>query len=281
MSTVRDLLRVVPESGRVDLTAYDSAATDRAPGGKGKTTKAMLARGPELAEWQERLFAAATGGDDRRILLVLQGMDTSGKGGVIEHVVGQVGPAGCRITSFKKPTPEELAHDFLWRIRKGLPGPGYIGVFDRSHYEDVLVVKVHGAIDADECERRYDVINQFEAELVEAGTTLIKCYLNVSFDEQRERLLARLDEPTKRWKFNEGDIDERQLWPAYQEAYAAALAATSTDHAPWYAVPSDHKWYRNWAIGELLMETLRELDPQYPSVELDIARLKARLAPPH
>ncbi len=280
-STVRDLLRVQPVDGAVALVGYNPAATRGAPGGKKKSARKMVKRGAKLADLQERLFAEATAGGSRRVLVVLQGMDTSGKGGVIDHVMGLVGPAGCRITSFKKPTPEELAHHFLWRIRRGLPAPGWIGVFDRSHYEDVLVVKVHGLIDDAECARRYEEINRFERELVEGGTTIIKCFLNVSFDMQRERLLKRLDRADKHWKFNEADIDERARWPAYQEAYAAALAHTSTDYAPWYAVPSDHKWYRNWAVGELLRETLTELDPQYPQVDLDIPRLTARLQPPH
>ncbi|MGI8879557.1 MAG: PPK2 family polyphosphate kinase [Jatrophihabitans sp.] len=279
-SQMRDLLRVRPVDGVVALVGYNPAATPGAPGGKKKAARMMVKRGAQLAELQERLYAEATVGGVRRVLVVLQGMDTSGKGGVIDHVMGLVGPAGCHITSFKKPTPEELAHHFLWRIRKGLPGPGSIGVFDRSHYEDVLVVRVHDVIDDAECAHRYDEINRFERELVEGGTTILKCFLNVSYDMQRERLLERLDQPDKNWKFNEGDINERAFWPAYQDAYSAALAHTSTDIAPWYAIPSDHKWYRNWAIGELLRENLEDLDPQYPQVDLDIDRLKDRLQPP-
>ncbi|HEY9289672.1 MAG TPA: PPK2 family polyphosphate kinase, partial [Microlunatus sp.] len=217
----------------------------------------------------------------RSVLLVLQGMDTAGKGGVIDHVVGLVGPSSAHIRAFKKPSPEELSHDFLWRIRKALPGPGMIGVFDRSHYEDVLVPVVHDQIDDAERAERYKLINDFEAGLDENGTTVIKCFLHLSYDRQRERLLARLDDPTKHWKFNEADITERRLWPDYQRAYADALAATSTENAPWYAVPSDHKWYRNWAVATILLSTLRDLDPQYPSTDLDLPRLRARLAPPN
>jgi PPK2 family polyphosphate:nucleotide phosphotransferase len=281
-ATVRDLLRVPASAGgAVDLADYPAADTPGAPGGKKKSTGAAAEHAAAIAELQERLYAQGTVGDQRRVLLVLQGMDTAGKGGTVDHVVGAVGPEGCRVTAFKKPTPEELAHHFLWRIRKALPGPGIVGVFDRSHYEDVLAVKVHGLIDDAECARRYEEINAFERELVAGGTTLIKCWLNISYDEQRERLLARLDDPDKHWKFNEGDIDEREKWPAYQSAYASALGHTSTDVVPWYAVPSDHKWYRNWAVGALLLEALREIDPRYPDKQLDVARLTARLRPPH
>ena len=280
--SIRDALRVPPSSdGTVDLGLYRSDATPLAPGKKTKTTERAAIEGAEIGALQDRLYAQGTTGDPRRILLVLQGMDTAGKGGTVAHVVSAVGPEGCHIVAFKRPTPEELAHHFLWRIRKALPGPGIVGVFDRSHYEDVLVVRVHGTIDDEECERRYDEINAFERELVESGTTLIKCWLNISYDEQRERLLARLDEPAKHWKFKEGDIDERQKWSRYQEAYAAALAHTSTELAPWYAVPGDHKWYRNWAVAGLVLDTLRGMDLTYPDPGLDVPRLKERLRPPN
>jgi PPK2 family polyphosphate:nucleotide phosphotransferase len=280
--SIRDALRVPPSpDGTIDLDGYPSDATPLAPGKKGKTLERAAAEGTEIGELQDRLYAQGTTGDPRRILLVLQGMDTAGKGGTVAHVVSAVGPEGCRIAAFKRPTPEELSHHFLWRIRKQLPGPGIVGVFDRSHYEDVLVVKVHGTIDDAECARRYDEINAFERELVDSGTTLIKCWLNISYDEQRERLLARLDEPDKHWKFNEADIDERQKWGQYQEAYAAAIAHTSTEQAPWYAVPGDRKWYRNWAVAGLLLETLRGMDLTYPDPGLDVPRLKERLRPPN
>ena len=280
--SVRHALLVPPTTdGTIDLGRYSSDATPLAPGKKRKTLERAAVEGAEIGELQDRLYAQGTTGDRRRILLVLQGMDTAGKGGTVAHVVSAVGPEGCRIAAFKRPTPEELAHHFLWRIRKALPGPGIVGVFDRSHYEDVLVVKVHGTIDDAECARRYDEINAFERELVESGTTLVKCWLNISYEEQRERLLARLDEPNKHWKFNEGDIDERQKWAQYQHAYAAALAHTSTQQAPWYAVPADHKWYRNWAVAGLLLETLRAMDLTYPDPGLEVLRLKARLRPPN
>ncbi|MCW2530054.1 MAG: polyphosphate kinase 2 family protein [Pseudonocardiales bacterium] len=282
--SVRDLLRVRP--GLSDPTAYPTDEVFGAPGSKAKTLAALTGvTGPAIAELQEKFFAASTvptePGSERRILLVLQGMDTSGKGGVIDHVVGQLGPSGTSVASFKKPTPEELAHHFLWRIRRKLPAAGQVGVFDRSHYEDVLVVKVHAVIDDDECARRYDEINQFEAGLVATGTTVIKCFLNISYDEQRSRLLARLDDPTKHWKFREGDIDERGFWPDYMAAYSEVLSKTSTDVAPWYVIPSDRKWYRNWVISELLRETLAEIDPKYPATDLDVRRLQRRLKPPN
>lgn len=274
-------LRVDPVDRVVDLADYSPRKPPVGPDSKKDARAALDSLGSELMGLQERLYAGGAAGDPRNVLLVLQGMDTSGKGGVIEHVVGLVGPEGTHIRAFKKPTEEERTHDFLWRIRRELPGPGMIGVFDRSHYEDVLVTVVHDQIDDAERNRRYQLINKFEAELAAAGTTVIKCFLNISYDEQRERLLARLDDQTKNWKFNVGDIAERRLWPEYQQAYARALAATSTEIAPWYAIPSDHKWYRNWAVGGLLRDALRDLDPSYPDTDLDIPQLKRRLAPPN
>ncbi len=279
-SSIRDALRVRP--GVVNLAGYDPDSTPLAPGGKAKTlAKLQRDSGPAIASLQERLYAEGADGSRRRILLVLQGMDTSGKGGVISHVVGQLGPEGCSIASFKRPTPEELAHHFLWRIRKKLPPAGIVGVFDRSHYEDVLVVAVHHTIDDAERFRRYDEINAFEAGLVADGTTIVKCFLNISYQTQRERLLERLDDPHKHWKFHETDIDERAKWPEYQAYYSDALEHTSTEAAPWYVIPSDRKWYRNWAISALLREVLEDLDPKYPETSLDVPALKARLQPPY
>jgi PPK2 family polyphosphate:nucleotide phosphotransferase len=269
---------LVLRPGPVSLDGYDPSAKPADRSGKpkqaGKQAEAITSR-------QERLYAESTAGGTRRVLIVLQGMDTAGKGGVTKHVVGICSPIGVQYSGFKKPTKEELSHDFLWRIRKRLPPPGVIGVFDRSHYEDVLVVRVHGLVPEDEWRGRYQIINDFEEELVAGGTTMLKCFLHISYDMQRERLLARLDEPDKHWKFNPGDIDERALWGDYQAAYAEMLEKCSTPHAPWYVVPSDDKAYRNWAVGELLRRTLRDLDPQYPTPPLDISDLRARLAAPH
>ncbi len=208
---------------------------------------------------------------------MLQGMDTSGKGGVLRHTVGLVDPQGVRIASFKKPTPEELEHDFLWRIRRALPEPGYLGVFDRSHYEDVLIARVEGLAEPDVIEKRYDEINEFERELTEDGTVVIKCLLHISPEEQRERLLARLDDPTKYWKYNPGDLDARARWPEYRTAYEIAVERTNTEHAPWYVVPSDKKWYRNLAVGQLLMDALRGMDLSWPAANFDVEAERARL----
>ena len=269
MATVRDLLRY---DGR-PLAARDAAAT---PGVTGKA--AALARtealADRLASLQERLYAEGT----RSLLVVLQGMDTSGKGNTIEHVIGAMNPQGCRVTAFKQPTEEELAHHFLWRIERALPEPREIGIFDRSHYEDVLVVRVHALAP---WEGRHEEIVEWERRVTESGTTIVKCLLHLSYDEQRERLLARLDDPAKRWKFRERDIDERARWKDYEQAYDDALRLCSTEVAPWYVVPSDRKWYRRWAVAQLLAETLGEMDPRYPDPSLDVERLKARLAPPN
>ena len=273
-ASLRDALRV--PSGPVSVAGFDTGARPLAP--KQKVLERDLAK---MANLQERLWAESTAGGQRRVLLVLQGMDTAGKGGVATHAVGVFGPIGVQYTAFKKPTKDELSHDFLWRIRRELPGPGIIGVFDRSHYEDVLAVRVHNLVPQEQWEARYDEINAFERELVDGGTTVLKVFLNVSYDTQRDRLLRRLAHPDKHWKFNAGDIDERARWDEYRVAYDAVLERCSTEYAPWYVVPADHKTYRNWAVAELLRETLAELDPQYPRPDLDLPSLRARLAPPH
>ena len=263
MTDVRSLLRFAG-----DLSGVDTRST---PGVKSrKKAEAMFtADTQELAGLQERLSAEST----RAVVLVLQGMDTSGKDGTVKHVIGQVSPGGLRITSFKQPTPAERKHHFLWRVRRALPPQGDLGIFNRSQYEDVLIVRVHNLAP---WEGRYAEINRFEAK---AGVTWIKCMLHISKDEQRERLLARLEDSTKLWKFNVGDIAERALWGDYMAAYQDALANCNTDVAPWYVIPADRKWYRNWAIQQLLLQTLRELDPQYPArADLDIPALKKQLA---
>ena len=264
--------------GPVDLTAIE---TDAAPGFDGKKADgkaALAAMAPELSDLQERLWAERTAGSQRRVLLVLQGMDTSGKGGVLRHTIGLVDPQGVRITSFKAPTEEERAHDFLWRIEKGLPEPGFIGVFDRSHYEDVLIARVRGFADPTEVERRYGAINAFEARLVDEGVSVVKCMLHISAEEQKARLAERLANPEKHWKYNPGDLDERALWPAYREAYEVALERTNTDVAPWHVVPADKKWFRNLAVGQLVLDTLRGLHLQWPSADFDVAAEQRRLA---
>ncbi|MBA3232519.1 MAG: polyphosphate kinase 2 family protein [Propionibacteriales bacterium] len=274
--TLSDLLRV--PDGPVDLSAYDSHGKPGFDGDKADGKAALTELGDHASDLQERLYAEAKGGGLRRILVLLQGMDTSGKGGVIRHSVGLLDPQGIQLASFKAPTDSERQHAFLWRIKQRLPVAGMVGIFDRSQYEDVLIAKVRELVDTDEIERRYAAINSFEKRLADAGTAIIKCMLHISKDEQRERLLARLDDPTKHWKFNPGDIDERALWDDYQHAYELALERCTTEAAPWYVVPSDRKWYRNWAVTTLLVEHLERLDPQWPEAEFDVEEQKARLA---
>jgi len=272
---VSDLLRV--PSGPVDLSALDTRATPGFDGGKAAGRAALAALSPRLSDLQERLHAEGVSGGSRRLLLILQGMDTSGKGGVIRHVVGQVDPQGCAITSFKAPTREELAHDFLWRIRRRLPGPGKLGVFDRSHYEDVLIVRVHNLAPRSTWMRRYAAINRFEARLADDDIRVVKVFLHISKEEQRQRLLARLDDPTKLWKFNPHDVDERASWADYQEAYAAALERCNNDTAPWYRIPADRKWYRDWAVANLLVEHLEDMKLTWPKPDFDVEEQRARL----
>jgi PPK2 family polyphosphate:nucleotide phosphotransferase len=230
-------------------------------------------------ELQEMLYANSKTADDHRsVLLVLQGMDTAGKGGIVKHVVGAANPQGVRYHSFGVPTEEERKHHYLWRIRRALPPPGHIGVFDRSHYEDVLVVRVHNLVPPEVWGKRYDEINRFERKLVDSGTTLVKVAMFVSLEEQKKRLAERLERPDKYWKYNPGDVDERLQWPKYQEAYQAMLERTSTDYAPWHVVPCDRKWYSRLAILELLIEALEELDLSWPPPNFDVAAEKKRLA---
>jgi PPK2 family polyphosphate:nucleotide phosphotransferase len=265
-------------AGPVDLAAIPTATTPGFDGDKRAGKLALLGMGDELADLQERLFAEGIAtGSRRRVLLVLQGMDTSGKGGTLKHTVGLVDPQGVRITSFKRPTAEELAHDFLWRIRRAVPAPGYLGVFDRSHYEDVLVGRVEGLADPDEIEQRYDEINTFERELVDDGTVILKCMLHISRQTQKERLLARLDNPAKHWKYDPSDLSARAKWDDYQAAYVAMLERTSTEQAPWHVVPSDRKWFRNLAVGQLLLDALRGMALHWPAADFDVAAERAKL----
>jgi len=275
MVSIREQLRLPP--GAVDLRAIDSGATPGFDGGKSKGRQALEEMGGELAQLQEKLFAHGYTGGHGSILLVLQGMDTSGKGGVLKHTAGLFDPGGLRITSFKAPTKEELAHDFLWRVERQVPAHGEIAVFDRSHYEDVLVARVHELASAEEVERRYEAINDFEERVADSGTTIVKVMLHISPQTQKARLLARLDDPTKQWKFKAGDVDERQLWPAYRSAYEIALERCNTEWAPWYVVPSDRKWYRTLAVASLLRDTLASFDLDWPEPDFDIEEQKARL----
>jgi PPK2 family polyphosphate:nucleotide phosphotransferase len=274
-SPISDLLRL--PIGPVDLASIDTHGKPGFDGDKAEAEKALPELGPQMADLQEKLFAAGYTGSEQRLLLVLQGMDTSGKGGILRHAVGLLDPGGMRLKSFKKPTKEELAHDFLWRVEKEVPAAGEIAIFDRSHYEDVLVVKVHELAEPAEIERRYDAINAFEQNLAASGTVIVKCMLHISRDTQKERLLARLEDPTKQWKFKPEDVDERAHWDGYQAVYETALERCNTEHAPWYVVPSDRKWYRNWAIGQLLREAMVGMGLEWPKPDYDIAEQRARL----
>ncbi|WP_196780977.1 polyphosphate kinase 2 family protein [Nocardioides sambongensis] len=266
----------VPQ-GPVDLTALATHTTPAFDGGKAEGRSALEALGPELADLQEQLFANGRTGGACRLLLVLQGMDTSGKGGTLRATVGLVDPQGVRITSFKAPTEEERAHDFLWRVDRALPVPGEIGVFDRSHYEDVLIGRVRRLAPAAEIERRYAAINDWEEMLAAGGVTIVKCMLHISRDEQKQRLLERLDRPDKHWKFNPGDIDEREVWPDYRRAYEIAIERTNTDHAPWHVIPADRKWYRNLAVAELLLGALQGMGLTWPEADFDVESERTRL----
>jgi PPK2 family polyphosphate:nucleotide phosphotransferase len=275
---ISELLRL--PTGGVDLAQFDPASTPGFSGDKEEASEITEALAPELGDLQERLFAAGRVKEttDRKILIVLQGMDTSGKGGTIRHAIGMVDPQGVKIKAFKAPTEEERAHHYLWRIERELPVPGLIGIFDRSHYEDVLVVRVHKLVDESVWSKRYDEINAWEKNLVEQGTVLIKCFLHISSAEQKERLMARLEDPTKHWKYNPGDVDERANWSAYMRAYQTVLERCNTQHAPWYLIPADRKWYRNWAVAQLLTEHLRALDLDWPAADYDVEQEKARVA---
>jgi PPK2 family polyphosphate:nucleotide phosphotransferase len=227
---------------------------------KEQAEEKIRANAVAIGEMAYKLYAE----DRRAVLLLLQGMDTSGKDGTVRAVFAETNPQSCAITSFKAPSSEELAHDFLWRVHKAEPRRGQIGVFNRSHYEDVLIVRVHNLVPEAEWKTRYDRINDFERILAAGHITLVKCYLHISRDEQRERLQARLDDPTKRWKFNPGDLKERKYWNDYKQAAEDMLSRCNTKHAPWHIVPADRKWHRNLVVSNLLRETLEAMDPQFP-----------------
>jgi len=254
--------RVEP-GGKVHLAKIDTRSTDGVPGDKAETEPVLEDLSRRLTELQERLYAEG----ERSLLVVLQAIDAGGKDGTIKHVFRGLNPAGSRVTSFKVPSDEERSHAFLWRIHAKAPARGEVVVFNRSHYEDVLVVRVHDLVPEAVWRPRYDLINHFEANLVASGTRIVKLYLHISREEQAERLQARIDDPTKRWKFRQADLVERALWDDYVAAFEEAIGATSTASAPWYVVPADRKWYRNWAVSRILIETLDDMSPQYPPAE--------------
>jgi len=279
--SLRDVLRIDPGT-RADLSSIDPGGTPGLPRHKSvdkRWGRAQLdALGLELASLQERLFATAKiTGSRRRVLLVLQAMDCGGKDGTVRKVAGTMNPQGMTVVGFGKPTEEELAHDFLWRITRALPVAGQVGVFNRSHYEDVLVARVHKLVPVRTWRARYRKINDFEAAQAADGMTILKVMLHISLDEQHKRLAERLADPTRHWKYNPHDIDERALWGDYQAAYGDALSACSTAAAPWFVVPADRKWYRDWAVATLLRDTMADLDLHYPPADFDVATERARL----
>jgi PPK2 family polyphosphate:nucleotide phosphotransferase len=256
--------RVKPDS-TIDLDQWDPNTKGGFAGKKKEGRKELLALSQRLEVLQELLYAE----HKHRLLVVLQAMDAGGKDGTIRHVFEGVNPQGVKVASFKKPTPEELAHDYLWRVHRHVPGNGEIVIFNRSHYEDVLVVRVHELVPQRVWQRRYAQINDFERMLVEEGTIILKFYLHIDRQEQKERLQARLDDPSKRWKFNPADLKERELWPAYTSAYEDVLSKTSTEWAPWYIVPSNRKWYRNLVVASTIIKSLEALNMQYPDPAFD------------
>ena len=254
--------RVKPDS-KLDLNTYDPDDTGiykRTEKGKEKALGVVAGLIARLGELQERLYANG----QRALLVVLQGMDTSGKDGTIKHVMSSVNPQGCQVASFKAPSNSELAHDFLWRVHHEAPPRGHIGIFNRSHYEDVLITRVHGLVSDKVARQRFGQIREFEELLSENGTTVIKFFLHISKEEQKARLIERVKNPEKRWKFNEGDLEERKLWKDYMHAFEDVLAATSTDHAPWYIVPANHKWYRNLVVASTIVDALEDLKLKRP-----------------
>jgi PPK2 family polyphosphate:nucleotide phosphotransferase len=273
---VADLLRV-REGFRLD--DVDPSSTPGYKKDKKHGASDLKSGSKQLGELQDRLYAQSrVDATHSAVLLVLQAMDSAGKGGIVRHVVGSVDPQGVSITAFKAPTPEEQEHDFLWRVAKRVPEPGEIAVFDRSHYEDVLIARVRELAPHDELERRYGAINKFEKQLTGDGTRVVKVMLHISRDEQKRRLMRRLDRPDKHWKYNPSDVDERKFWPKYMDAFQMVFDRTSTDHAPWFVVPANHKWYARLAVQHLLLEALEDINPHWPPATFDIPTERRRLS---
>jgi PPK2 family polyphosphate:nucleotide phosphotransferase len=254
---------LVKLGGEVDLNSWDPNDKSHFPISKKEGKKKLLELNEELEALQELLYAEGK----HKVLIVLQAMDTGGKDGTIRHVFEGVNPQGVKVAPFKVPTPKELAHDYLWRVHKHTPGKGEIVIFNRSHYEDVLVVRVHDLVPEEVWSKRFEHIRSFEKTLADEGTTILKFYLHINREEQKERLQARLDEPHKNWKFSKGDLAERALWDQYQAAYQEALAKTSTEYAPWYIVPANRKWYRNLVISTIVIQKLNSLNMAFPAPE--------------
>jgi PPK2 family polyphosphate:nucleotide phosphotransferase len=262
---------LVEPNSKVKLSDYDPSDTGDLKS-KSHAEAVLEQHRKKLFDMQELMYAEAK----HALLIVLQAMDAGGKDGTIDHIFTGVNPQGCQVTSFKKPTEAELRHDFLWRVHRATPARGTIGIFNRSHYEDVLVVRVHRNLSKDEVKQRFRAINDFEENLVENGTTILKFFLHISKDEQRERLQARLDDPKKYWKVNPEDLKGREYWDDYMSAYEDVFRHCSKKHAPWYIIPANKKWYRNVAISQILIETMESLKMKYPKSKFDISKLKVK-----
>lgn len=271
---VTELLRVGPGFRLRDV---DPAATPGTDGGKRDGVAELARSAQQLRGLQEKLFAQSRLGAKDRLLVVLQAMDAAGKGGIVNHVFSLLEPYGLALTAFKPPTEEEREHDFLWRVEPRVPGPGVIGLFDRSHYEDVLIQRVRGLAPPEEIERRYGAIVDFERRISDDGVRVVKIMLHISPEEQAERLLARLDDPEKHWKYNTGDIEERRHWAAYMEAFRVAIDRTAAPHAPWFVVPANAKWYARAAVQRIVISELQRMDPQWPESDFDVAAERTRV----
>ena len=271
---VAELLRVGPG---FQLSDVDPASTPGTKAGRSEGEDELARSAQEFRELQEMLYAESKAGSQRRMLVVLQAMDAAGKGGIVNYVFAQVEPYGLLLSSFKAPTAEERAHDFLWRIEPRVPGPGVIGVFDRSHYEDVLIQKVRSFAPPEEIERRYGAIVDFERRLADDGVRIVKIMLHISPKEQAERLLARLDTPQKHWKYNPGDVDERVLWADYMDAFQIAIERTNAEHAPWFVIPANEKWYARAAVQRIVISELSHMGLDWPSGDFDVKAERERV----
>jgi PPK2 family polyphosphate:nucleotide phosphotransferase len=267
---IMDSYRIVPGK-KVSLKDFDPDDISDWKNKKDKAQEELMHLCEEIGELQEVLYAS----HKQKVLIVFQAMDTGGKDGVIRSVFSGVNPQGVHVVSYKVPSTIELDHDYLWRVHRNVPGKGQMTIFNRSHYEDVLVVRVHNLVPKDIWRKRYGHIRDFEKMLVDEGVTIFKFFLHISKEEQRERLMERIDIPKKQWKFNPGDLEERKLWDDYMQAYEDVLEQTSTDYAPWYVIPANRNWYRNLIVANIIAKHLRGLEMEYPRAVEDIGKFKA------
>jgi PPK2 family polyphosphate:nucleotide phosphotransferase len=260
---------IVKAGKKVHLSKYDP--DDTFGWHKDKKAKASVEKAMATLDKRQYLLYAE---HKRALLIVLQALDAGGKDGTIQHVMSGVNPQGCQVTSFKVPSPEEAAHDFLWRVHKAVPAHGYIGIFNRSHYEDVLIVRVHKLVPKDVWSKRYDQINEFESMLAANGVKILKFFLHISREEQKKRFLQRIDDPDRRWKISEADFEERKFWDEYVGAYEDALTKCSMEDAPWFIIPANKKWFRNLAVSHIIAETLEDMHMKYPKPTIDISKIE-------